>query len=117
MNPPQLKFSHALWTRGMVVVLIKRQFGVKLSETCVGRLPRQLGLTRQKPLFRVYQKKPKLVEQWKNTEFPEIEKRAKKLGASIHCHDNGCIRTDFHSGTTRANKSRASYLGHPKNLV
>ena len=105
-DPLQLKFSFALWTRGMVVVLIKRQFGIKLSETSVGSLLRQLGLTCQRPLFRAWQKNPKLVEQWKNKEFPEIKKRAKKLVAAIYFHDESGIRTDFHSGTTWAPKGQ-----------
>lgn len=52
-GPLQLKFTFALWTRAMIGVLIKRQFGIKLSDASVGRLLRQLGLSVQKPLFHV----------------------------------------------------------------
>lgn len=103
-DPLQMKFSFALWTRAMIAVVIRRQFGIKLSEASVGRLLRQLGLTCQKPLFRAYQKSPEAVEQWKNTVFPAIRKRAKRLGATIYFQDESSIRSDYHSGTTWAPK-------------
>jgi transposase len=99
-DPLQMKFAFALWTRAMIAVVIRRQFGIKLSEASVGRLMRQLGLTCQKPLFRAYQKSPEAVEQWKQRVFPAIKKRAKKVGATIYFQDESGIRSDFHSGTT-----------------
>jgi transposase len=101
-DPLQLKFAFALWTRAMIGVVIKKQFGIKLSDASVGRLLRQLGLSCQKPLFRAYQKNPDLIEQWKQAEFPKIKKRAKKVGAAIYFEDESGIRSDFHSGTTWA---------------
>lgn len=101
-DPLQMKFSFALWTRAMVAVLIRQQFGIRFSDASVGRLLRQLGLSCQKPLFRAYQQNPDAVEQWKKTVFPQIKKRAKKLGAAIYFHDESGIRSDFHSGTTWA---------------
>ena len=101
-NPLQLKFPFALWTRSIVTRLIRNQFGLKLSESSVGRLLHQLGFSCQKPLYRAYQQNPEVVEQWKKTVFPEIKKRAKKLGASIFFEDESGIRSDFHAGTTWA---------------
>jgi transposase len=101
-DPLQMKFSFALWTRSMIVVAIKKKFGIKLSETSVGRLLHQLGLTCQKPLFRAYQQNKQAVEQWKRNVYPTIQKRAKSLGATIYFHDESGIRSDFHSGTTWA---------------
>jgi len=105
-NPLQLKFSFALWTRSMVTRLIRKQFGLKLSETSVGRLLRQMGFSCQRPLYRAYQQDPKAVEHWKNTVFPQIKKRAKKLGATIYFEDEAGIRSDFHAGTTWAEKGQ-----------
>jgi transposase len=101
-NPQQLKFVFALWTRKLVVRLIKDQFGIKLSESSVGRLLRQLGFTCQKPLYRAYQQNPKLVDEWKANVYPQIRKRAKKKKAIIYFEDESGIRSDFHSGKTWA---------------
>jgi len=109
-DPFQLKFSFALWTRAMIGVLIKRQFGIKLSDASVGRLLHQLGLSCQKPLFRAYQKNPQAVTQWKQTIFPEIRRRAKKIGATIYFQDESGIRSDFHSGTTWAPKGQTPVI-------
>jgi len=105
-DPLQLKFSFALWTRSMVTRLIRKQFGLKLSETSVGRLLRQMGFSCQKPLYRAYQQDPETVEHWKKTVFPQIKKRAKKLGATIYFEDEAGIRSDFHAGTTWAAKGQ-----------
>lgn len=99
-NPQQLKFPFALWTREMVVSLIKKQFGIKLSASSVGRLLRQIGFSCQKPLYRAYQQNPEAVAKWKEEVFPQIKKEAKKLGASIYFEDESGVRSDFHAGRT-----------------
>ena len=105
-DPLQLKFDFALWTRSMIGELIKRQFGVKISPTSVGRLLNQLGFTCQKPLYRAYQRDPQAVEDWKNDEFPKIQKRAKKEGAVIYFEDESGVRSDSHAGKTWALKGQ-----------
>jgi transposase len=109
-DPLQMKFEFALWTREMVSVAIHRQFGIKLSESSVGRLLRQLGFTCQKPLYRAYQQNKEAVERWKENEFPQIQKRAKKLGAVIYFEDESGIRSDFHSGTTWAPRGQTPVI-------
>ena len=67
-DPRQLRFVFALWTRAMIRELIRREFGVRLSEVSVGRLLGKLGLSPQRPLYRAYQQNPEAVARWKAEE-------------------------------------------------
>jgi transposase len=69
-DPRQLRFGFALWTRAMVRELIRREFGVRLSEVSVGRLLRKLGLSPQRPLYRAWQQNPEAVARWKAATYP-----------------------------------------------
>jgi transposase len=109
-DPLQMKFQFALWTRAMIAIVIKRKYGIKLSESSVGRLLRQLGLSCQKPLYRAYQQNPEAVTQWKEKVFQEIKKKAKKVGATIYFQDESGIRSDFHSGRTWALKGQTPVI-------
>lgn len=110
-NPQQLDFGPALWTRGIVRELVRRRFGVELSEVSIGRVLRKLGLTPQRPLYKPYEQDPVKVREWKEKTFPEIQALAKKEGAAIFFADESSVRTDFHAGTTWAPAGRTPALG------
>jgi transposase len=99
-NPLQMKFSFALWTAGMIAILIRRQFGVPLSRSSVSRLLNQMGLSVQRPLWRAYQQDPEKVDTWLKEDYPKIVSAAKRRKAQIFFGDEAGIRSDFHSGTT-----------------
>ena len=101
-DPRQLSLDFALWTRDLVRQVIRREFGVALSEVSVGRLLRTMGLSPQKPLWCAYQQNPDAVERWKREEFPAIREQARKDGATIYFADEAGIRSDYHAGTTWA---------------
>ena len=63
----------------MIATVIKKEFGIKLSETSVGRLLIQLGLSCQKPLYRAYQQNKVSVNEWKQSIYPKIQKEQKNL--------------------------------------
>jgi transposase len=109
-NPLQLKFPFALWTRGMVAELIWERFGVRLSETSVGRLLNQLGLSAQKPIWRAYQQDPARVRQWMDKEYPLIRRMAQRARAEIFFGDEAGVRSDFHAGTTWAPKGQTPVI-------
>ena len=91
-NPLQLNFPFALWTVPMIRELIRREFGVRLSEVSVRRLLRNLGITPQRSKHKAHQQNPTLVERW----------RAKKEKALIFFAAEAGIRSDDHRGTTWA---------------
>jgi transposase len=101
-DPRQLRFAFALWTRAMVRELIRREFGVALSEVSVGRLLGKLGLSPQRPLYRAYQQHPEAVARWKAEEYPAIREQAAQVGATIYFADEAGVRSDDHAGTTWA---------------
>lgn len=101
-NPLQLGFEFALWTRAMIREVIRDRFGVRLSDVSVGRLLRKLGLSPQRPLRRAYQRDEQKMEAWRKQAYPEIQKLAKKEGATIYFGDEVSIRSDTHNGTTWA---------------
>jgi transposase len=102
VDPRQLSFGLALWTRGMVSDLIWQRFKVKVSSVTVGRILKKLGMSPQRPLYRAYQQDPEKVKEWKQKTYPEIRKRATERNALIFFADEASVRTDFHSGTTWA---------------
>src|SRR4029450_545992 len=93
-DPRQLRLAFALWTRAMIRELIRREFGVALSEVSVGRLLRKLGLSPQRPLYRASQQHPEAVARWKAEEYPAIREQAAKVGRrSTSPMRPGCART------------------------
>jgi transposase len=101
-DPRQLRFTFALWTRAMIRELIRREFGVRLSQVSVGRLLRKLGLSPQRPLYRAYQQNPEAVARWKAETYPQLRTEAAQVGATIYFADEAGVRSDYHAGTTWA---------------
>src|ERR1035441_8145091 len=84
-SPLQFRFEFALWTRGMLQVLLRERFGLKLSLSSMGRLLAQLGLSCQRPLWRAYQQDPQRVQQWREQEFPAIQARSEERRVGVEC--------------------------------
>ena len=102
VDPRQLSFEFALWTREMVREVIRREFDVALSKVSVGRLLRKMGLSPQRPVWQATQRNPDKVEAWKTKEFPAIKAEAAEVGATIWFADEAGVRSDYHAGTTWA---------------
>ena len=121
-DPRQLAFDFALWTRDMVRELVKREFGVEMSSSAVGRMLHAMGMSPQRPLWRAWQADPEAVQAWKDTEFPAIRARAKKTGMTVYFGDEAGIRSDYHAGTTWAPVGRtpvvkATGARHSLNMI
>lgn len=99
-SPLQFRFEFALWTRAMIRILLREQFGLRLSISSVGRLLQQLGLSCQRPLFRATEQDPQRVRRWLEEEYPQIRRQARAVGAEIYFGDEAQVRSDHHGGTT-----------------
>lgn len=86
-DPRQYGFEFGLWTRRIVQTMIRDKFGVELCLTSVGKLLAQLELTPQQPLRRAYERDPVAIRVWKEQDYPELKKRARKYGARIYFLD------------------------------
>jgi transposase len=71
-NPTQLKFEYALWTVSMIIELIRIKFGVTYSGVQTGRILKEIGFSKQKPLERAYQQDPEKVKAWLGSQYPAI---------------------------------------------
>jgi len=105
------QFDFGLWTRDLVRQVIRKEFGVKMHITTVGRLLRRLGLSPQRPLWRSWKASPEAQEAWKSTIYPAIAAEAKAKGAVVYFGDEASIRADHHAGTTWAPVGKTPVVG------
>jgi transposase len=99
-DPRQYGFDFALWTRRIVQALLQEKLGIELGLTAVGRLLASLDITPQKPLRRAYERDPKAVAHWLKTAYPQLKRRAKRLGAKIFFLDEAGFQSDPPLGRT-----------------
>ena len=94
-RPEQMKMDFALWSRSAVMVLIERDCGMKLSIRAVGNYLARWGFTPQKPIKKAYEQRPEAVQAWLETQYPDIEAKAKLEGGEIHWGDEtALVNTD-----------------------
>src|SRR6266702_3960098 len=105
-DPRQYGFDFGLWTRRIVQTLILEKMEVELCLTSVGKLLASLEITPQKPLRRAYERDPVAVERWRMQDYPQLRKRAKKLGAMIFFLDEAGFQSDPPLGRTYGLKGR-----------
>ena len=105
-TPDQLKLSFALWTRDAVRLTIKQIYGRDLPLRTISDYLKRWGFTPQKPTKRAYEQNPKLVAQWHNTVYPEIQARAKKEKAEIHWGDETGIQNNAYNAKGFAPKGK-----------
>lgn len=93
-DPRQYGFDFGLWTRRIVQNLIKNRMNIDVGLTAVGRLLARLDITPQKPLRRAYERDPKAVKLWLDQTYPQLKRRAKRLGAKIFFLDEAGFQSD-----------------------
>jgi len=108
--PDQLLLPFALWTREAVQQLLQNRCGVSVSVWTVGRYLRSWGLTPQKPLRRAFEQDPVAVRRWLRSEYPEIERRARRERAEIHWGDEMGLRSDHQAGRSYGLRGRTPVI-------
>jgi transposase len=109
-GPDQLRLPFALWTREAVQQLLKNEFGVEVSVWTVGRYLKAWGMTPQKPVRRAFEQNPAEVRHWLQTEYPTIERDAKRFGAQIHWGDEMGLRSDHQVGRTYGRRGKTPVI-------
>ena len=99
-DPRQYGFDFGLWSRRIVQALIQEKMGIECGLTAVGRLLASLNITPQKPLRRAYERDPVAVALWEKETYPQLKKRAKRLGAKIFFSDEAGFQSDPVLGRT-----------------
>ena len=112
-DPHQHGLDAGLWTRAVVADLIEQKFGIRLGLTAVGELLAKLGLTRQKPLQRAYQRDPQAIERWRCERFPAIAKQARETGGEVYFWDEAGLRADAVQGKTWGVKGQRPVVQRP----
>jgi len=105
-TPDQLKLSFALWTREAVRLAIKQIYGRDLPLRTISHYLKRWGFTPQKPTKRAYEQNPKLVAQWHETVYPEIQALAKQEKAEIHWGDETGIQNNAYNAKGFAPKGK-----------
>jgi len=68
-------FRGDVWTQPRVAQLIKHEFGVSYHPSHVGRILKQIGWSRQKPITRASQRNEVAIERWRTEKWGELEKK------------------------------------------
>ena len=100
--PDQLKLPFCLRTRQAVAQLTKREFGVELSLTTMGRYLKAWGMTAQKPVRRAYERNDAAIAAWLAEQYPLIVKKAKRAGAQIYWGNETGLCSEHVSGKSYA---------------
>jgi transposase len=104
--PDQLRLPFALWTREAVQQLLAREFKLIVSVWTIGRYLKTWGLTPQKPVRRAFEQSPEKVRLWLKSDYPAIEREAKRLGAQIHWGDEMGLRSDHQVGRSYGRRGK-----------
>jgi transposase len=67
-----------VWTASRVAEVIKRTFGIRYHRDHVGKLMREAGWSRQKPVERASQRNEVALKKWADERWPQIKKKLKR---------------------------------------
>ncbi|HJW30319.1 MAG TPA: IS630 family transposase, partial [Saprospiraceae bacterium] len=89
-----------LWTRAILAELLKKHFGVCVSESTVGLHLHRLDLSCQTPGYRATAQDQAKVAAFLASKFPKIQRLAQRMGADIGFQDEAGVGVRTRSGRT-----------------
>ena len=99
-TPEAHGYDTVLWTLEIMVDLLKKQFGVWVSDSIVALHLHEMKLSSQVPCYQARQQDPQKVEDFINHKFPLIQRVAERMGADIAFEDEAGIGIRMRSGRT-----------------
>lgn len=99
-TPEAHGYDTVLWTLEIMVDLLKKQFGVWVSDSIVALHLHEMKLSSQVPCYQARQQDPQKVEDFINHKFPLIQRVAERMGADIAFEDEAGIGIRTRSGRT-----------------
>jgi transposase len=99
-SPVDFSYDTNLWTCGILAELLKKGFGVTVSDSAVRLHLKRLGLTSQKPEYQDAERDDREVEYFLNVKFRKIQRLATKLGADIGFQDESGVGVMTRHGKT-----------------
>jgi hypothetical protein len=91
-------------------MLLRREFGLDVSIWTVGRYLKNWGMTPQKPVRRAFEQDSEAVRRWLDTEYPDIEREAKRLKAQIFWGDEMGLRSDHQAGRSYGRRGQTPVI-------
>ena len=86
-DPQDFGYPGGCWNAAMVADLIKKRFGVVFSVKYLPQLLRRIGLSYRKAKFIAAKADPEKRNEWINSIWPALERKAKKSGSKIYFGD------------------------------
>jgi transposase len=109
-EPREFQLGSALWTRALVIQLLRSEFGVSLSGVSVGRMLARMGLSAYWPLRHIPAHDPAF-QRWLRTEYPAIRARADADGAAIYFVGRKPVYDSGKENSYRSGKQPAAAAG------
>ena len=109
-TPEDFGYDQNTWTRGILVSLLEKTFGLHVTEATIGNHLRQMKLTVQTPEYHFIEQDAGRVDHFLNDTFPRIKRLAEKMGADIGFEDETGVDLKEHRGRTWGRQGQTPIL-------
>lgn len=82
-----------LWTLKRTAQVIEEEFGENYTESGVWRLLQDMGFSAQVPMPRAPERDDAYIRKWTEEEWPKIQARARRTGATVLFLDESCVQS------------------------